>query len=117
MKTKSPQHRVAIFRIITLTILVASLGLRAQTNSWINPASGKWENTNYWSLNALPSSSQTIEITNNGTKVVTVDQATLQAAATSMTVASIELSANNTLLLTNFGTNVPFHVLGSIAVY
>ncbi|MGZ5568685.1 MAG: Kelch repeat-containing protein, partial [Limisphaerales bacterium] len=117
MKTKGLPQWFAIVRIITLTLVLPSPGLRAQTNSWINPASGKWENTNSWSLNALPNSLQTIEITNDGTKIITVDQTTVQVASNSMTVASVEISANNTLLLTNLGTNIPFHVAGNIEAF
>src|SRR5690349_9633104 len=102
MQTKPFLHRLAI-----VAHLLLAPCLLAQTNSWINPASGKWENTNSWSLNTLPASSQTIEITNDGTKVVTIDQTTAQVASNSMNVSSIDLSANNSLVLTNFGTNIP----------
>ncbi len=117
MKTSRLPQWLTIVLFITLTLVLPTPGLRAQTNSWINPASGKWENTNSWSLNILPNSSQIIDITNDGTKVITVDQTTVQVASNSMKVAIVEMSANNTLLLTNFGTNVPFHVLGNIAIF
>lgn len=49
----------------------------AQTNSWTNSASGKWEDAN-WSLGMLPGTNQTILVTNAGLKVLAIGPNTVQ---------------------------------------
>ena len=87
-------------------------------NSWINLSSGNWDDASSWSLSALPNSSQSVLIANTNWKAVAINPSTPGNYPASMTVSNlfIEGSTNtqNSLLLNNFGTNVPLTVLNSV---
>jgi len=82
----------------------------AQTNSWTNSVSGKWEDT-YWSLGILPGTNQTaVVLTNEGVKTLMIDSNTVQKFPESFFVGFITISAPtnsfNTLMVTN--AELPF---------
>jgi hypothetical protein len=76
-----------------------------ETNQWIKPASGKWEEQTAWSLGILPGPGQSISITNEGAKSVEADAATAQNFPASLFVDQITINGQNTLLLNRVGTN------------
>ncbi len=84
-------------------------------DSWISPASGKWESGPNWSLGAPPSDylSATF-ITNGSSKTVTIDAITVSNYPGSMTLTNLNVAAppgaTNTLLLSTSGTNTPLHL-------
>lgn len=87
-------------------------------NFWINPGSGNWDDASSWSLGVLPNSSQSALIVNTNWKAVAINPATPVNFPASMTVSNLFIegytNTENTLLLNNFGTNVPLTVLNSL---
>lgn len=87
-------------------------------NFWINPASGNWDNASSWSLGVLPNSSQSAVIANTNWKAVAINPSTPVNFPGSMTVSNLFIqgvtNTQNTLLLNNFGTNVPLTVLNAL---
>jgi hypothetical protein len=100
--------------------LVPNAGPIGTPNSWINPASGNWDQPTNWSLGALPDSSQAVLITNSGWKAVSINPSTPVNFPGSMTVSSLTIqgamSTENTLLLNYFGTAVPLTVLNGLTL-
>jgi len=78
----------------------------AQTNNWIKPASGNWEDGAAWSLGHPPAPAETIVITNQGWKAVEIGP-----AAASRDVGTVILGGYtdsfNLLLLNYAGLLVP----------
>jgi hypothetical protein len=99
---------------------VTSTSVFAQTNSWINLASGSWDDATSWSLGVLPDSSQSVMITNSGFKAVAINPSTPVNFPGSMTVSSLTIqsptNSENTLLLNYFGTSVPLTVLNGLTL-
>ncbi len=92
--------------------------LQAQVvNSWINPASGAWEDAANWSLGSRPAASERVAITNAGYKGVGISGATVSGSPDSMTVNDLSISAPGSalsaLILNYAGTERPLHVLNS----
>jgi hypothetical protein len=89
--------------LVALTVALTPVAL-AQTNSWTNSVSGRWENAGNWSLGSAPSNTQWILITNDTSKTVTMDAATA-GFPTTLTITNLTLSApnlaTNTLSLTS----------------
>ncbi len=82
----------------------------AGPNSWINPASGKWETTNNWSNGEAPSVSDSADlITNVNSKTVTIDDVTTNTPS-ALTINNLTLSAplgsTNTLVLSAVGATL-----------
>ncbi len=82
----------------------------AGPNSWINPASGKWETTNNWSNGEAPSVSDSADlITNVNSKTVTIDDVTTNTPS-ALTINNLTLSAplgsTNTLALSAIGATL-----------
>jgi hypothetical protein len=102
----------------TITSASAILNLPG-TSTWTNALSAKWENITNW-LGLLPGPTNSVYITNAGSKTITVDTLTAISNANTLTVSTVSLSApggaTNTLSLSNAGTNVPLHVLYSFDV-
>ena len=102
--------------VMAFTSIFAS----AQVNSWINPASGNWDDPPSWSLGVLPSSSQSVMITNSGFKAVAINPSTPANFPDSMTVSNLTIAGStnseNTLLLNFFGTAIPLTVLNGLTV-
>jgi hypothetical protein len=89
-------------------------------NSWINPASGNWDQPTNWSLGVLPNSSQLVMITNGGFKAVAINPSTPINFPGSMTVTNLTIrgatNSVNTLLLNFFGTGVPLTILNGLTL-
>ena len=89
-------------------------------NSWISAASGNWDQSSNWSLGVLPDSSQSIFITNSGSKAVAINPATPTSFPGSMTVSNLTIrsatNSENVLLLNSFGTDVPLTVLNGLTL-
>jgi hypothetical protein len=60
-------------RLVALGLLLTSIALHGDTNSWIKPGDGLWQETNSWSLGILPDSLQAVQISNGGSKTVEID--------------------------------------------
>ncbi len=90
------------------------------SSTWISPASGKWEAATNWSSGSAPSTNDAADLMTNAiTKTVTIDATTVLSNAINgcMTINSLYIAgtanSNNTLSLTNAGTNTPLQVLGT----
>lgn len=91
----------------------------AQTNSWVSPTSGHWEDVS-WSLGILPAADQSVMITNGGFKAVAISSGTAATFPGAMTVSNLTVLAptnsQNTLLLNYAGTGVPMNVLSNCLI-
>jgi hypothetical protein len=112
----------AVFVRVQLIIagLVCCTGLVfGQTNNWISPVSGHWEDAS-WSLGIPPATNQSVFITNAGYKAVAISPGTPVNSPGTMTVSNLMVSApedgQNTLLLNFSGTAVPLHVLNDCTI-
>jgi hypothetical protein len=89
-------------------------------NNWINPNSGKWEDSSSWSLGTPPASNQFVTITDHGFISVNIDGTTISSAPASMTVSNLLVAAPDqtysTLLMNYFGLGTPLRVLNSCVV-
>lgn len=103
-------------------LVVVTVGMpgHAQTNSWISPTRGYWDDYSKWSLGVTPTNRHTIYITNDVSKTVTIDSFTSGAHPETMTVSNLFVSApagaTNTLDLSSAGTNKPLVVLDSFSI-
>ncbi len=94
----------------------------AQTNSWISPTRGYWDDYTKWSLDLAPSANgQTlILITNDVSKTVTIDSFTADNYPASMIISDLVVAApglaTNTIELSEIGTNTPLQVLDMLIV-
>jgi hypothetical protein len=97
---------------VAFILVVTSMSLRAETNSWIKATSGAWEETNSWSLGILPDSSQSVVIPYPpGGRTVTISAVTTQNYSNSLTVN--DLTLDDTVLVLNDSGAVPLRVLKS----
>src|SRR5713226_9633835 len=92
-----------------LGCLVLTLGFKASAEkAWKSPTSGFWADGTNWSGGLPPDITAFLQMTNAGTKTVTIDAAT---PAATLTVQMLTMSAlpgeTNTLLLSDAGTNNP----------
>lgn len=105
---------------VASVLVFTSTAVLAQVNSWINPASGAWDQATNWSLGVLPGSSQLVTITNSGFKAVGINPSTPVNFPGSMTVSALTIqgatNSRNTLLLNFFGTAVPLTVLNGLTL-
>jgi hypothetical protein len=96
---------------IASVLAFTSTAVLGQSNSWINPASGNWDEASSWSLGALPNSSQWVMITNSGFKAVAIGSSTPVNFPGSMSVSNLTLcgptNSFNTLLLNFVGAGNP----------
>ena len=94
--------------------------LAGPVNSWINPASGNWDVATNWSLGVLPDSSQSVMITNSGSKAVAINPTTPTTFPASMNIHDLTIRGAsdtlNTLLLNFAGTDVPLTVSTGLTV-
>ena len=93
---------------------------RAQTNSWITPASDKWETATNWSLGIAPTNSQSVFITNSISKTVTINSVTSGNFSNTLTVNTLSISSpdssTNTLLVSSTFPSVTLTILDSLSV-
>jgi T5SS/PEP-CTERM-associated repeat protein len=114
--------RIAIRLVVIGCATVAwHLAAYGQTNSWINPTSGKWENASSWSLGTAPGIGDSADlITNAGNSTVTNDATTASGFPATMVISNLTISApsgsTNTLVLSNLGTVTPFVIHNSVSI-
>jgi titin len=94
----------------------SAMTLANLSNSWISASNGKWETGSSWSLGVAPSVFLLgTLITNDNSKIVTIDTSTVSNYPSTMTISNLTVAAppgaTNTLLLTTAGTNTPLHVV------
>lgn len=95
---------------ITATLLLSTSNLFAvETNEWIKPIDGKWEEP-FWSLGRLPDSSQSIFINSVAEKTITLDAATAQQFPGSMTVNQLVMTGKTTIVLDHLPAANPLRV-------
>src|ERR1017187_6778405 len=106
--------------IVAIATLAIFSTVHAQTNSWISPTRGYWDDYSKWLLNVAPSNSQSAYITNDVSKTVTIDSFTSGVYPGTMTVSNLFLSApagvTNALDLSDAGTNVPLRILDTFGI-
>jgi hypothetical protein len=111
---------VATVMAFTSTYVSAQVNSAAEVNSWINPASGNWDQAANWALGVLPESSQSVMITNSGWKAVAINPSTPVNFPDSMTVSNLTIrgawDTENVLLLNYFGTDLPLTVLNGLTL-
>jgi uncharacterized repeat protein (TIGR01451 family) len=118
--TTAPESNVADNTVnLLITAVNPSPSTACLSNSWTGAASGKWEESGRWSLFQPPSSTQSVLITNVGTKAVTIDGATSSNSPDTLTIGTLTLGAPvgvtiNTLALNNAGLSTPLHVLSDL---
>jgi hypothetical protein len=82
--------------LAALALIIAANSTRAANIIWTNTAGGNWSDTNSWSPNQTPGSTDVAIITNSGSYTVTLD--------TSATVSGLTLGgASGTQIFTNSG--------------
>ena len=109
----------ACFLLTFFLSLTSVPGQTGNTNRWIKPSSGFWEEP-FWSSGVLPDSSQSVLITNQNWKAVGITPFTASNFPDSMTVGSVTVRGAfdtfNTLLLQYVGTGTPLTVLNGITL-
>jgi len=105
---------------VLLALGYALEATHAQTNSWINSGSGKWEDATKWSLGLAPTNTQSVFVTNAASKTVTLDATTFSTKPASTVIHDLTLSApvgnTTTLSLSGLTANSPLQILGSLEV-
>jgi hypothetical protein len=105
---------------VASAMTLTAIPILAQVNSWTGATSGNWDQASSWSLGVLPSSSQSVMITNSGWKAVAINPSTPENFPASMTVSNLTIrgawDTENTLLLNYFGTAVPLTVLNGLTL-
>ena len=96
---------------------VPSLGT---TNSWISPASDKWEAGADWSAGPPSIIQPAVYITNASSKTVTMDFITAFAFTNTLTISNLTVSgpsgSTNTLLLSAVGVSTPLQIVSNLTV-
>jgi hypothetical protein len=117
MRTRVINLACVVLAFITTGIPSVS---RAQTNSWIQSGDGAWQNPANWSLSQAPTNTQSLVITNDISKTITIDATTSGSFSNTLTVTDVILStpsgATNILDLSNAGTTTPLSVLNNFIV-
>lgn len=94
--------------------------VQGQTNSWIGSGNGFWDDAVNWSLGLRPTNSHVILITNELSKVVTIDGRIADSYPDSLTITRLTISAplgsTNTLALANAGLSVPLTILNGCTI-
>ncbi len=110
------RNRLAPFYLLIGMLLNSPAAVFAQTNSWISPANGNWEDA-HWSLGELPSTNQIILFTNAGSKTLTIGPNTVQNFPETLTVDTISVSSIpgsvNTLVLNQTGLQTGSFIVDS----
>ncbi|MGD0651918.1 MAG: thrombospondin type 3 repeat-containing protein [Verrucomicrobiia bacterium] len=118
MKTRAALRAWLVVMVVA-TVAVRATG-HAQTNSWISPTRGYWDDYTKWSLEIAPTNTHSVYITNALTKTVTIDSITSGDYPDSMSVSNLSLfapaGATNILELASAGTNAPLLILDTFSV-
>ena len=110
--------RIRVITLVCGILLFITIGVpavsQAQTNRWIQPGDGAWQDPANWFLSLAPANTQTLVITNGVSKTITIDSTTSGSFPNTLTVSGVILSApngaTNILDLSNAGTNAPLSV-------
>jgi hypothetical protein len=106
--------------LLAASCLLCQASAFGQVNSWANPGSGNWDQASSWSLGVLPSSSQSVMITNQGWKAVAINPSTPINFPSSMIVNNLTVrgawDTENVLLLNYAGTTLPLTVLNGLTL-
>jgi len=106
--------------VLTFVTIGIPLVSEAQTNIWIQTGSGSWQNPANWSLSQAPTNTQSLVITNDLSKIITIDSSTSSSSSNTLTVADVIMSAPadalNILDLSNAGTSTPLIVLNNFII-
>ena len=110
---------VSSWVLVAFAITTAALASRADTNEWLKPTSGYWEEP-YWSLGRLPASQDAVLFDNSGFKALAIGPSTLANAPQSLSIQSLTLEAPtnsfNQLLLNYAGLSVPLSVSSNLVI-
>ena len=105
--------------LVVLALATASPASRADTNEWLKPDSGYWQEP-YWSLGRLPTNQDVVLFGNSGFKALAIGYSTVTSAPQSLSIQSllIEAPANSfNLLLLNFaGFTLPLSVSSNLVI-
>jgi hypothetical protein len=105
--------------LVVLALATVSPASRADTNEWLKPGSGNWEEP-YWSLGRLPTNHDVVIFGNAGFKSLAIGQSTVMSATQSLSIQSLTIGApansSNLLLLNWAGMNVPLSVSSNLAI-
>src|SRR6266567_5919599 len=97
-----------------LWILPASLSAQ---KSWVSADSGFWRDGTNWSGGTPPGNTNTVQITNPNSKVVTIDAAT---PPENLTITRLSLwgtnTFTNTVIAADLTTNNPLSIMGSMVI-
>lgn len=104
---------------VGLALTTAAPALQADTNEWLKPGSGYWEEP-YWSLGRLPASEDAVLFENPGFKALAIGPSTLATAPQSLSVQSLTIEAPsnsfNQLLLNYAGLSAPLSVSSNLVI-
>ena len=105
--------------LVVLALATLSPTSRADTNEWLKPGSGNWEEP-YWSLERLPTHHDVVIFGNAGFKSLAISQSTVTSASQSLSIQSLTIEApagsSNLLLLNWAGMNVPLSVSSNLMI-
>ena len=105
--------------MVALASATTSPALRADTNEWLKPVSGYWEEP-YWSLGRLPTSQDAVLFDNPGFKALAIGPSTVTSAPQSLSIQSLTIEAPsnsfNQLLLNWAGFTVPLSVSSNLVI-
>jgi hypothetical protein len=118
MQTKrQPAWRKGLWFLATIVVMraVSSGNLQAQTNEWIYPSGGYWDDLRNWSLGVRPASSHDVLITNAATKLFAINSNTQGAYRGGKTTTRLTVSADVSVTpsVTNVCTTVPGTATGT----
>src|SRR4051812_3725677 len=107
--------QVKRWSLVWLAVIGIGGSIQAQTNSWINPASGNWEDSASWSLGAPPGSDQTVLVANHGWKAVAIGANTTANFPQTLSIGSLQITSPgtdtvNTVLMNYAGLQTPLHM-------
>src|SRR6185503_3127369 len=107
------------WKVCGAACLVAASPVSGQTNNWMKPTSGYWDEQ-FWSSGILPGASQSIAFTNRGYKALAIGGAMALALPETLVVSNFLVSApngsSNLFLLNYVGLNRPFQVRDTLTV-
>jgi hypothetical protein len=99
---------------VASVIVFTPIPVLAQTNSWINPTGGKWEDASSWSLGIPPGAGQAVFVANHGWKAVSIDNTTAANSPQTMSIGSLWIMSPgtdtvNTVLMNYAGLQTPLN--------
>jgi hypothetical protein len=99
----------ALVKSTAILLFATSTLFAIDTNEWTKTTDGKWEEP-FWSLRRRPDSSQSILISTDPAKTITLDAATAQQFPDSLTVNQLVITGKTTVLLDHLPASKPFRV-------